>query len=98
MRGSKMIRARRTVERVEEYVPLPEGRLGMIRLDLNENVTGCSAGLLRALKRSMTREWCAIYPEYEISRKILASYFGVSVDEMIITNGVDDAIMLICDT
>jgi histidinol-phosphate aminotransferase len=93
-----MIRARKAVEDVEEYVPMPEGRAGMIRLDLNENTDGCPPGLVRALRRTMTREWCAIYPEYEKGRKALAGYFGLSPDEIILTNGVDDAIMLICDT
>ena len=93
-----MIRVRKTVERVAEYTPVPEGRADMIRLDLNENTVGCPAGLLRALKRTMAPEWCAIYPEYEKNRKILAHHFAVSPDELIITNGVDDAIMLICDT
>lgn len=93
-----MIRARKTVERVAEYTPLPEGRAGLLRLDLNENTVGCPSRLLRALKRTITPEWCAIYPEYEESGKVLARHFNVSQDELLVTNGVDDAIMLICDT
>ncbi|MGH9435436.1 MAG: pyridoxal phosphate-dependent aminotransferase [Terriglobia bacterium] len=93
-----MIRARRAVERVEEYQPQPEGRAGLMRLDLNENTVGCPPGLLRALRRMMTPEWCAVYPEYEKSLRTLARYFGVSCGEIIVTNGVDDSIMLICDT
>lgn len=93
-----MIRVRKTVERVEEYAPQPEGRLGMIRLDLNENTIGCPAGLVRAMRRMISPEWCAIYPEYEKSHEALARYFGVSPAEIMMTNGVDDAIMLICDT
>lgn len=93
-----MIRARKTVERVEEYAPQPEGRLGMIRLDLNENTIGCPAGLARAVRRVITPEWCAVYPEYEKNHETLARYFGVSPAELMMTNGVDDAIMLICDT
>ncbi|MGH9352872.1 MAG: pyridoxal phosphate-dependent aminotransferase [Terriglobia bacterium] len=93
-----MIRARKTVERVEEYTPQPEGRLGMIRLDLNENTVGCPAELVRAIRRVITPEWCAVYPEYEKSHETLARYFGVSPAELMMTNGVDDAIMLICDT
>ncbi|MDE3180621.1 MAG: histidinol-phosphate aminotransferase family protein [Acidobacteriota bacterium] len=93
-----MIRARKAVERVEEYKPQPEGRARLLRLDLNENTVGCPAGLLRALRRTLTPEWCAVYPEYEQSRRRLARHFGVSTNEMIVTNGVDDSIMLICDT
>ncbi|MGH9405128.1 MAG: histidinol-phosphate transaminase [Terriglobia bacterium] len=93
-----MIRARRAVERLREYTPVPEGRESMIRLDLNENTVGCPPALLRALRRQMTRERCAIYPEYDETRAVLAKYYGVSPAELVMTNGVDDAIMLICDT
>ncbi|MGH9398596.1 MAG: pyridoxal phosphate-dependent aminotransferase [Terriglobia bacterium] len=93
-----MIRARKAVEQVEEYRPQPEGRAGLLRLDLNENTVGCPPGLVRALRRVMTPAWCAVYPEYETSRNALAQYFGVSPEELIVTNGVDDSIMMICDT
>lgn len=93
-----MIRARKTVERVEEYALQPEGRLGLIRLDLNENTLGCPPGLVRAMRRVISPEWCAVYPEYEKSQEALARYFRVSPEELMMTNGVDDAIMLICDT
>src|SRR6266700_99934 len=45
------------------------------------------AGMLR-LDFNENTEGCAV----------LAEYFGVSKDEMLISNGVDDAIKLICDT
>lgn len=93
-----MIRARKAVERVEEYKPQPEGREAMLRLDLNENTVGCPPALLRSLRRVMTPRWCSVYPEYEKSRASLARYFGVDPAELIVTNGVDDSIMLICDT
>lgn len=93
-----MIRARKAVERVEEYKPQPEGRLGLLRLDLNENTLGCPAGLVRTMRRLISPEWCAVYPEYEKSHQALARYFGVLPSELVMTNAVDDAIMLICDT
>jgi histidinol-phosphate aminotransferase len=37
------------------------------------------------------------YPEYGESRKTLAGYFGVKPEEMLLTNGTDDAIKAICD-
>lgn len=93
-----MIRARKAVERVDEYKPQPEGREAMLRLDLNENTVGCAPALLRSIRRAMTPRWCSVYPEYETSRASLARHFGVDPAELIVTNGVDDSIMLICDT
>lgn len=93
-----MIRARRAVERVAEYKPQPEGREAMLRLDLNENTVGCPPALVRSIRCAMTPRWCSVYPEYEKSRASLARHFGVNPAELIVTNGVDDSIMLICDT
>ena len=94
----EMIRPRKPIERLQEYHPPREDRVGKIRLDFNENTIGCAPAVARALRRSIQAEWLASYPEYERARATLARYFGVSKDEMLITNGIDDAIKLICDT
>ncbi|MGH9357618.1 MAG: histidinol-phosphate transaminase [Terriglobia bacterium] len=93
-----MIRAREAVERLQKYHPPLEGRGGLLRLDFNENTVGCPPGVVRAFRRAIQPEWFARYPEYEEGRQVLAGYFGVSPEEMLLTNGVDDAIKLICDT
>jgi histidinol-phosphate aminotransferase len=93
-----VIRTRKAIERLQEYCPPQEGRAAMVRLDFNENTVGCPPGLARALRRAMTPEWFTLYPEYEQARNGLARYFHVSPEELLITNGVDDAIKLICDT
>ncbi len=93
-----MIQPRKAVERIPQYHPPEEGRAGKLRLDFNENTTGCAPEVIRALRRSLSREWISMYPEYEVSRKALAAHFGVRPSEMLMTNGVDDAIKLICDT
>lgn len=93
-----MIRARKAVERLQKYHPPLEGRAGLLRLDFNENTVGAPAAVVRAFRRAITPDWCARYPEYEEGRATLARYFGVTTDEMLFTNGVDDAIKLICDT
>jgi histidinol-phosphate aminotransferase len=93
-----MIRARKAIERLQEYRPPKEGRAKMLRLDFNENTVGCPPGVARALQRAMKPGWFTLYPEYEQARAELARYFGVSPNELLITNGVDDAIKLICDT
>ncbi len=93
-----MIRAREAVEKLRKYHPPLEGRGGLLRLDFNENTVGCPPGVVRAFRRSIQPEWFARYPEYEEGSQTLAHYFGVSPEEMLLTNGVDDAIKLICDT
>ena len=93
-----MIRPRKAVERLQKYRPPLEGRAGKLRLDFNENTVGCAPGVVRALRRALNTDWLSRYPEYEEGRAVLAEYFGVSKDEMLISNGVDDAIKLICDT
>ncbi len=93
-----MVRPRKAVARLKKYRPPLEGRGGKMRLDFNENTVGCSPEVVRALRRVLTSDWLARYPEYEEGRKILAKYFGVEPKEMLLTNGTDDAIKMICDT
>ena len=93
-----MIRPRKAVEHLQKYRPPLEGRAGKLRLDFNENTVGCAPGVVRALRRALNTDWLSRYPEYEEGRAVLAQYFGVSKDEMLLSNGVDDAIKLICDT
>jgi histidinol-phosphate aminotransferase len=57
---------------------------------------GCSPAVRRALGR-MTGEQLAMYPEYQASTARLAKFFGVRTDELLLSNGVDDALHLIAD-
>jgi len=93
-----MVRPRKAVESLPKYHPPPEGRAGKLRLDFNENTIGCAPQVVRMLRRALNADWLTRYPEYEESRQALAKYFGVSADELLFSNGVDDAIKLICDT
>jgi histidinol-phosphate aminotransferase len=93
-----MIRARKEVEHLPQYHPPEEGRAGEIRLDFNENTVGCAPEVARALRRFLTPDLLSRYPEYEQGRARLAKYFGVRSDELLMTNGVDDSIKLLCDT
>ena len=73
------------------YEAPAEGRADKIRLDFNENTTGCSAAVRRALARLSAKQ-IATYPEYEASTRKLARYFRVSPEELLLTNGGDDAL------
>jgi histidinol-phosphate aminotransferase len=93
-----MIRPRKAVESLPKYHAPLEGRAGKLRLDFNENTIGCSPHVLRTLRRTLSVDWLSRYPEYEECRQTLAKYFGVAADEVLFSNGVDDAIKLVCDT
>jgi len=90
------LRFRPSVRRIRNYEAPEEGREGKLRLDFNENTVGCSPAVLRALQ-TVTAEQLAMYPEYENSVRRLASYFGVRPSEMLLTNGVDDALRLLME-
>ena len=87
----KAILARQT------YEAPAEGRCGKVRLDFNENTSGCSAAALKAIRRITAKE-VATYPEYDQSTRSLARYFGVKPDELLLTNGGDDALRVFFDT
>src|SRR5580704_19041955 len=91
------LRFRPSVARIRDYEAPEEGREGKLRLDFNENTVGCSPAVLRALRR-VTPEQLSMYPEYEKSARRLARGFGVRTGEMILTNGVDDALRLLMET
>jgi len=92
-----VIQPRKAVERLKKYRPPMEGRAGKLRLDFNENTVGCAPEVVRALRHALTPEMLTRYPEYGESRQILAAYFGRKPEEMLLTNGTDDAIKAICD-
>jgi histidinol-phosphate aminotransferase len=71
----------------------PEARRGGLRLHLNENTAGCSPRVLRVL-RDLPREHAAFYPDYDAAIAASAAHFGVSTDHLVLTNGLDDGIML----
>ncbi len=88
---------RDAILRQPRYVPPAEGRAGKLRLDFNENTKGCSPAVIRALAK-LTPERLSMYPEYAATTHRLARSFGVRPGEIILTNGVDDALHLLCDT
>ncbi len=79
------------------YEAPAEGRKGKMRLDFNENTTGCSAAARKAIGRLSTKE-LAMYPEYEKPTEEVARYFHVRPDEIALTNGGDDALRVFFDT
>src|SRR5271154_834686 len=88
---------RRAILERKTYDAPAEGRAGKIRLDFNENTTGCSPAARKALARLTAKE-IATYPEYEVPTRKLARYFRVDPSELLLTNGGDDALRVFFDT
>ena len=88
---------RKAILERQTYEAPAEGRWGKVRLDFNENTSGCGTAALRALRRLSGKE-LAMYPEYEAPAKIVARYFGVNSAELLLTNGGDDALRVFFDT
>lgn len=87
---------RKAILERKTYEPPAEGREGKIRLDFNENTAGCSRAVLRALSR-LTAKQIAMYPEVLKGTAKLARYFGVAPEELVLTNGGDDALRVFFD-
>ena len=92
-----MIKPRKAIENLKKYRPPQEGRGGKMRLDFNENTVGCPPQVIRALRRALDPEMMTRYPEYDEGRRTLAAYFHVKHEEMLLANGTDDAIKMVCD-
>ena len=88
---------RRAVEKMRAYHPPLEGRTDKLRLDFNENPIGCSPKVRRALAK-LTSATISSYPEQETVRRKAARHFGVRPDELLLTNGTDEALSLVVNT
>jgi histidinol-phosphate aminotransferase len=91
-----MLKPRSTVQNLSTYHPPLGGRHGL-RLDFNENTVGCSPRVLERI-RNIGVEDLARYPEREPVEAIAADHLAVRPQELLLTNGVDEAIHLICQT
>jgi len=77
-----------------EYHP-PLGNRSSLRLDFNENTLGCSPAVLAAIQ-SLTAEELTRYPERGPVEVLTAEYLGLAPEQVILTNGVDEAIHILC--
>lgn len=84
------------VRRMKEYHP-PLGDRSGIRLDFNENTFACSPRVLEALG-NITRGDLTRYPEREPVERRVAEHLGLRPAQVLLTNGVDEAIHVLCQT
>ncbi len=76
-----------------EYHPPLAGR-DALRLDFNENTLAPSPRVIAKL-RELTAEGLTVYPEREPTERIVAAQLGLEPNQIILTNGVDEAIHLV---
>jgi histidinol-phosphate aminotransferase len=91
-----VLKAREAIRTLKEYHP-PLGNREGLRLDFNENTAGCSPRVLERL-RQIDGENLARYPVRDAGERAVAKHFGISPAEVLLTNGTDEAIHLICET
>src|ERR1035437_8952239 len=89
-----MPRPRKAVLAMPEYHPPLAGR-DALRLDFNENTFAASPRVIERLRQT-TAEGLTKYPEREGVERIAAAHFGLQAEQVLLTNGVDEAIHLLC--
>jgi len=92
------VRPREAVLRMAPYSPPTAGREGKLRLDFNENTVGCSPGVIDFLHERLSAGGLAVYPEYAEARAALAGFFRVPAEQLLLTNGTDEAIQVFINT
>ena len=90
----RTVKPRKAVLEMPEYHPPLAGRTAL-RLDFNENTFGPSPRVMERL-RTVTAEGLTKYPEREPMERIVAKHFGLQGNQVLLTNGVDEAIHLMC--
>jgi histidinol-phosphate aminotransferase len=87
---------RAAVQRMQAYHP-PLGNRQGLRLDFNENTVACSPRVLEALGKIAASD-LAKYPERAQVEAKVAAKLGLAAEQVLLTNGVDEAIHVLCQT
>jgi histidinol-phosphate aminotransferase len=90
----KTVQPRRAVLAMPEYHPPLAGR-DALRLDFNENTFAPSPRVMERI-RAITAEGLTKYPERGPVEAVVAKHLGLGTNQVLLTNGVDEAIHLIC--
>ena len=88
-----MIEPRQTVREASRYAPPPEGRRGFVRLDFNENTLGPPCRILES-----DSDTVSMYPEYGSLTKAMAAHWHLNAENVLPTNGSDEAIATVAWT
>lgn len=93
-----IVRPREAVLKMAPYSPPTAGREGKLRLDFNENTVGCSPRVIEFLRERLSAGGLAVYPEYGETKQALAEFFQVTPEQLLLTNGTDEAIQVFINT
>lgn len=92
------IRPRKAVLAMAPYSPPSGNRADKLRLDFNENTVGCSPRVAEFLKEQLSAAGLAVYPSYGGAKQALAAHFQVLPEQLLLTNGTDEAIQIFINT
>ena len=81
---------------MQAYHPPLSGRDGL-RLDFNENTVACSPKVVEALAKIAAAD-LSKYPERAQVEAKVAQHLGLKPEQVLLTNGVDEAIHVLCQT
>ena len=76
----------------------PQGRYGKLRYDMNENPEGLPRDFVDSVLKEITPEFLAIYPEPDCFLRKYAEFVGVKFENVMCTNGSDQAIRYLLET
>jgi histidinol-phosphate aminotransferase len=76
---------------IVQGIPSPGSGL---RLHLNENTGGCSPRVVEAI-RALTAAQLAAYPDYRAAVLACARHLGLDPDWVLLTNGLDEGLLLV---
>ncbi|MBM3780190.1 MAG: aminotransferase class I/II-fold pyridoxal phosphate-dependent enzyme [Acidobacteria bacterium] len=74
-------------------MPQPTTPESALRLDLNEHTGGCAPEVAAALQ-ALTATQLACYPDTAALTRAVAARFSVQPDEVLLTNGLDEGILM----
>ncbi len=86
------------VKKMRPYSPPSQGRADKMRLDFNENTVGCSPKVIEAISKVIDANAMSMYPEYSQAKLKIAEFFSVEPQQLVFTNGTDEAISLLVNT
>lgn len=91
-----MLKPRPSIAGLSPYQS-PIGSRAGLSLDLNENMAGCSPRVLARL-HSLSSADVSFYPQREIGERLIATFLGIAVEQVLLTNGMDEALSLLFAT
>jgi len=91
-----MLKPRASIAALRPYRSPILSRAGL-SLDLNESMAGCSPRVLARL-RSLSAEDLSLYPQREIGERLVADFLGIAPEQVLLTNGMDEALSLLFAT